>query len=365
MQNRLGDLAKKIKEKNLDGFIVTNPVNIFYLCGFRGISPQEREAILVFSPNATLITAKLYQAEALKLRTKDLKIAVADERNKISDLVAKILKGIKSIGFEESDLKYWEYRHFTKLLKGIKLLPLNNLIEDMRVVKAENELKKIERAQIISQKAFFEIAKTLKVGQTEAEIAEKLLKIIKNLGGQSLAFESIIASGKNAAIPHHITGHKKIKSGEVLLFDFGAKYKDYCADLSRTVLVGKVSDDIRNIYSLVQKAQKEAIEKIASGIKSHKPHEHAAGIFRRENLQHYFLHSLGHGIGLEVHESPHLRPLSKGKKPTPDTLAEGMVFSVEPGLYFPWGGIRIEDLVVIKNSKAKILGNSKSELIQI
>ena len=364
--NKIVEFQHKLKKNNLDGFIVTNPVNIFYLTGFRGIAPTEREAILVFSPNATLVTAKLYQAEALKLRTKDLKIAVADERNKISDLVAKILKGIKSIGFEESDLKYWEYRHFTKLLKGIKLLPLNNLIEDMRVVKTEDELKKIERAQIISQKAFFEIIKTIKVGQTEAEIAEKLARIIKNLGGQGLAFESIVASGKNASVPHHVTGHKKIKTGEVLLFDFGAKYKDYCADLSRTVLVGKVTDDIKNIYSLVEKAQREAIEKIASSTKSHKPHKHVADIFKKQNLHDYFLHGLGHGIGLEVHEAPHLRPLSKSKKPTKNTLSEGMVFSVEPGLYFPsWGGVRIEDLVTIKNGKAKVLGKLSSGILEI
>lgn len=364
--NKIAEFQKKIKEKNLDGFIVTNPVNIFYLCGFRGISPQEREAILVFSPNATLITAKLYQAEALKLRTKDLKIAIADERNKISDLVAKLAKGTKSMGFEENDLKYSEFRHFQKLLKGAKLLPLKNLIEEMRVVKLEDEIKKIERAQIISQRAFFEIIKTLKAGQTETEIAEKLLKIIKNLGGQGLSFESIVASGKNAAVPHHISGRKKIKKGEVLLFDFGTKYKNYCADLSRTVLIGKVSDEIKNIYGLVEKAQRQAIEKIASGTKSHKPHEHALNIFRKENLHDYFLHGLGHGIGLEVHEAPHLRPKHKNKKSNTEVLSEGMVFSVEPGLYFPnWGGVRIEDLVTIKNGRAKVLGKLSEVIIEI
>ena len=366
MQNRLGDFARKLKEKNLDGFIVTNPVNIFYLCGFRGISPREREAILVFSPKAALITAKLYQAEALKLSSAKLKIKITDERNRMLDTAKQLLSKAKNVGFEEANLTYSEFKHFKKELIGKKLIAQKNLIEGMRAVKQDEEIRKIEKAQIISQKAFFEIVKTLKVGQREAEIAEKLLKIINNLGGQGLAFESIIASGKNAAVPHHVTGRKKIKTGEVLLFDFGAKHKDYCADLSRTVLVGKVSDDIRNIYSLVQKAQKETIEKIAHGIKSYKPHEHAADIFKKENLHDYFLHGLGHGIGLEVHEAPHLHPLSKSKKSKDETLQEGMVFSVEPGLYFPsWGGVRIEDLVTIKDGEARILGKLSSGILGI
>ena len=366
MQNRIRDLAQKLKEKSLGGFIVTSPVNIFYLTGFRGISPTERESILIFNPKATLITAKLYQAEASKLASKDLKIAIADERNRMSSLVAKILKGAKTVGFEEGDLKFSEYRHYKKLLKGAKFVPVKNLVEKLRIVKSADEVKKIEMAQKISQKAFAQIIKTLKVGQTESEISERLAKIIKDLGGQGLAFESIVAAGKNASLPHHKTGKTKVKKGQVLLFDFGTKYQNYCADLSRTVLVGKVADDIKNIYSLVQKAQREAIKKITHGIKSRKPHEHAVNIFKKENLHDYFLHSLGHGIGLEVHEAPHLRPKHKDQKSKDEILKDGMVFSVEPGLYFPaWGGVRIEDLVTIKDGKAKVLGKLSDGIIEI
>jgi len=385
---RLISFQKILKEKNLGGFIVTNPVNIFYLSGFRGISPQERESILIFSPprlasseagpRATLITAKLYQAEALKLQSKDLRITIADERNKMLNLVTKLLSGIHlrgenfphlgggRIGFEEKDLTYAEHEELKKKLVDRKLIATKNLVEDMRILKTADEIRNIEKAQIISQKAFTTILHSIKVGQTEEEISEKLYKIIKSLGGQDLAFESIIASGRNSAKPHHVTGKSKVKKGDVLLFDFGAKYKNYCADLSRTIFAGKVSDEKRNIYSLVKRAQKEAIQKIIHGIKSHKPHEHAVDIFRKENLDDYFLHGLGHGIGLAVHEAPHLRPQSKSKKSTSETLREGMVFSVEPGLYFPsWGGVRIEDLVVIKNGKAQVLGKSESEITEI
>jgi len=366
MQNRLKDFVKKLKEKNLGGFIVTNPVNIFYLSGFRGISPQERESILIFSPRATLITAKLYQAEALKLQSKDLRITIADEKNKIFDIAQKLLRNAKKVGFEGNDLKYTEFKEFKKKLPKVKLNPFKNFIEDMRILKTADEIRKIEKAQIISQKAFFEIVKTIKAGQTEEEISEKLYKIIKSLGAQELAFKSIVATGKNSALPHYVSGKSKVKKGDVLLFDFGAKYKNYCADLSRTIFAGKVSDEKRNIYSLVKRAQKEAIQKIIHGIKSHKPHEHAVDIFRKENLDDYFLHGLGHGIGLAVHEAPHLRPQSKSKKSTSETLREGMVFSVEPGLYFPkWGGVRIEDLVTIKNGRAKVLGKLSSGILEI
>src|SRR3989344_3607485 len=365
--NQLFNFQKTLKAKNLDGFIVTNPVNIFYLAGFRGISSTEREAILIMTPkSATLICPKLYQAEALKLSSAKLKIKITDERSRMLDAVRKLLSKAKNVGFEETNLAYSEFRHFKKELKGTKLIAQKNLVEEMRVVKQDEEIKKIEKAQIISQKVFFEIVKTLKTGQREAEIAEKLAKIIKNLGGEGLAFESIIASGKNAAVPHHVTGRKKIKTGEVLLFDFGAKYKTYCADLSRTVLVGKVSDDIRNIYSLVQRAQKETIKKIVHGTESRKPHEHAVNIFKKQNLHEYFLHGLGHGIGLEVHEAPHLRPRHKDKKSEDEILKEGMVFSVEPGLYFPkWGGVRIEDLVTIKGGKTRVLGKLSEGIIEI
>lgn len=382
--SKIEELQRKFKEKNIDGFVVTNPVNIFYLTGFRGISPTEREAMLIVTrKSTTLICPKLYQTEALRLKSAvasrmqaypklesrglaSLGIKITDERNHMFDVAKQLLLRAKTVGFEEADLKFSEFKHFKKELKGKKLIGLKNLVEEIRAVKDDDEIKKIEKAQIISQRTFLEIVKTLKIGQSEAEIAEKLAKIIKNLGGHGLAFESIVAAGKNAALPHHVTGRVKIKKGQVLLFDFGAKYGNYCADLSRTVLVGDVPDEVKNIYNLIQKTQKETIEKISHGVKAHRIHKHAADMFKRENLHDYFLHGLGHGIGLEVHEAPHLRPLPKRKNANREVLKEGMVFSVEPGLYFPkWGGIRIEDLVTIKDGKARVIGKLQEEIIAI
>ena len=365
MLDNILPLQAIIKERRLDGFIITNPVNIFYLTGFRGVSPTEREAILVIrNHKAYLVTAKLYQQEARKLTSPALKVKIATERNQIFAFIQTILKNAQKVGFEEQNLTVAELSEFKKALPHTKLVPTKNFVEDLRVIKTADEILCIEKAQIISQKAFEALVKTLKIGQTEAEIADRLAKIIKDLGGQGLAFESIVAAGKNSAKPHHITANRRLTTNNTLLLDFGAKYKNYCADITRTIFIGKPDSQKKNIYSIVAKAQKEAIQSITAGIKASGVYYKAHSVFKNQKLHDYFLHSLGHGIGIEVHERPHLRPNSP--LTINDKLLEGMIFSVEPGLYFPtWGGVRIEDLVTIKNGKAKVLGKLSEEIIVI
>jgi len=375
-------LRSILDENKLDGFIVTNPTNIFYLAGFRGVSPQERESILIFNPRATLVVPRLYQKEAQSLALTELKVKIVSERNQIFNLAKNLLKDAKRIGFEQNDLKFGEYQEFMSSLgsdpqgfqKGPtlkKLIPFKNLIEDLRVIKTPDEIKRIEKAQIISQKAFEQLVKILKVGQTEEEIAEKLAQIIKSAGGHGLAFDSIVASGPDSGRPHYVTGKRKIKSGDILLLDFGAKFKGYHADLSRTIFIGKPKTHQRNIYMHVLAAQKSAVAKITHGLKTSAAYHVANNYFKKQKLHNYFLHSLGHGVGLEVHEKPHLRPTQtwfvQGRQTgfEDEELKENMVFSVEPGLYFPWGGVRIEDLVVIKNGKAKVLGKLQEEIVEI
>lgn len=348
-----------LKNNSLDGFIVTNPFNIFYLCSFKGISPTEREGILVFNPKPTLITTKLYQQEAMTLSKKGLGVKIASERDQISKFIIELLKNCKSVGFEEDNLSFSEYKAFKKSLKKVKLVPKKGLVENLRKIKNAEEIKKIEKAQIISQKAFEIISKTIKIGQTEKEISHRLSVIIEKLGADGLAFESIVAAGPNSGFPHHLTGKTKIKKGDILLFDFGAKYQDYCADLTRVVSIGKASATTQNVFNLVKKAQDTAIKNIKSGTLESKAHMYSAAVFEKENLYDHFIHGLGHGVGLEVHELPHLRKTGKEK------LLKNMVFSVEPGLYFNWGGIRLEDLVVIENGKARVLGKVQQKLLVV
>ncbi len=360
-----------LMDKQFDALIVTSPINIFYLTGFSGLSPTEREAILVVKKNkSTLITARLYQQEAQKLASSTLEIKIANERNEYESFIKESLQiglpaeafltskalasDVVKVGFEASNLTFAEYKNYKKYALPNKFAPTKDLIENLRMNKSKEELQNIQKAQIISQNAFEILIKTIKIGQTEIEISDKLTIIIKSLGANSLAFESIIASGPNSALPHHKIGNRKIKKGEVLLLDFGAKYQDYCADLSRTVFIGRAKDNQRKIYDLVLLAQQKAIAKIKNKIKAKSIHLAVENIFEKENLKDHFIHSLGHGIGLEVHEKPSLSKKSK------DILKNNMIFSVEPGLYFPWGGVRIEDLVIIKNGIPQIIGKNSS-----
>ncbi|HSX19187.1 MAG TPA: Xaa-Pro peptidase family protein [Candidatus Saccharimonadales bacterium] len=360
MNSNISKFGKILKDRNLQGFIVTNPVNIFYLCTFRGISQTERESFLVFNPSATLIAPRLYQKEAKSLATKDLSIFIARERNELWEKVKELLAN-KKCGFEQDNLTFGEYQTLAGQDpdQGLTLVPCENLIENMRMIKTQDEIEKIEKAQLISQKAFDEIIKTIKAGQTEEEISERLKTIIRKLGGEGLAFESIIASGPNSGVPHHITGKRKIKNGDILLFDFGAKFQNYHADLSRTVFVGKAKDEHKNIFWHVQKAQAKALKQIKTKTKTNEAFNFANNHFVDLKLEEFFTHGLGHGIGLEIHEPPYLRAT------TNEPLLENMVFSIEPGLYFDWGGVRIEDLVVIKNGRAKVLGKTQDEIIEI
>ena len=352
---------KKVQEllgsKNLAGIVITNPVNIFYLTGFAGFSHSDRESMVAISKKPVFITARLYQNEAKKLSAQGFKIKIVPERHLMFEEIKKIFKSAEEIGFEENDLKYSEFKNISKSLKN--LFPVSDLIEDLRILKTKDEIEKIEKAQIISQKAFYKLIQTLKVGQTEKEIADKLRTLLKAAGADDIAFQTIVASGPNSGKPHHDTGNRKIRKGDALLLDFGAKYKNYRGDLSRTVFVGKAKDTYKNIYRHVQEAQATAIEKINADVTASDLYHVTNNYFKGRKLDKYFLHGLGHGIGLEVHESPILRQSIKTK------IAETMVFSVEPGLYFPWGGVRIEDLVVIKNGKAKVLGKMVDELIEL
>jgi len=362
---------------NLDALIVTNSYNILYLSGFKGISDTEREAVLVakgskssksvkgFKGNTTrsnlvLITARLYQTEANKLKSAKLDVKIASERDQTQKFLFEALKNSQKIGFEKDNLTVGEYEKYKNLLPGKDFIACENIIENLRQIKTKEEIAKIEKAQIISQKALESLLPTISVGQTELEIAKKLESIMRSLGSQGLAFGTIIASGPNSGIPHHTTSDRRLTINDTLLFDFGAKYQNYCADLSRTVFVGKPTDRQANIYNHVAHAQKAAIAKIGHGTKSHEPFHTVNDIFKENSLEQYFLHGLGHGIGLEVHELPYLR-----SKANDTQLTNGMVFSVEPGLYFPWGGVRIEDLVVVENGKANVLGKMQDALVII
>ena len=346
---------KKDKLSKQQSILITNPYNIFYLTGFRGLSPKERESfLLLFKNKKYLILSQLYEEEGKLIKNKNssIDVIVCPKNLRMFDCLKNLFKKlrVKNLGFESKNLTFAEHHRLKTLLRGVKLTGVENFIEEQRIIKTAEEIKNIKKAQEISKKAFRQIQKLVVPGQTEAQISEKLISILKSLGAEDISFKPIVAFGKNSALPHYKTGNTKIMKNSALLLDFGAKYKGYCGDITRMIFIGEPSRRWLTVYNTVEKAQKAAIKNISIGKSSGEILNSAINIFEKEKFSKYFIHNLGHGIGLQVHEDPSIR----GGEET--ILKKNMVFSIEPGLYFPgWGGIRIEDLVAVGKKEAEIL----------
>lgn len=357
---RIEKLQEKILNAGLSAFLVTNSSNIYYLTGFRGISPEERESLLLVDREAAyLCVPPMYRAEAGQIHG-EVKVRIPPSRTKLLDFMkTQFKKYVGKVGFEAEDLKYSEYLALRKKIKHLQAK--KSLVTDLREVKDADELRHIKKAVRIADQAFEEILRSLRPGLTEKQIARKLLEIMEDLGSEDAAFPPIIASGKGSALPHHRTSHKKIKKGEPVLLDFGAKVNGYCSDLTRVVYVGKAPRKFRKHYNLVLKTQKAVINSVRprlSELTAEKLHQTALNVLGRQAK--FMLHGVGHGIGLEVHEKPFLRAGTK------DKLREGMVITIEPGLYYEGRyGIRIEDFGVVTKSGFQILSKAKKELTEL
>lgn len=343
----------------VDGLIVSSAINIQYLTSYSNFSKAEREAYLfVTETNAALFTDGRYIEAVRKIVPKGIKVFFHTELFK----KIKVSKA-KKIGVEHN-FTLAELKRFKKET-GKKFVLIDNLIENMRAIKNESEIKNIRKACRLTDKTFGMIHPLIKFGVTEKEIAWKIEEFIKDAGGE-LAFEPIVAFGPNAAIPHHETSNKKLsKSDHFLLLDFGAKVNNYCSDMTRTLLTGSASKKAKKIYETVLRAQKAVYQSINRLILSQKSiyasqTTEAANKIIAESGFPQIPHGLGHGIGLEVHEEPRLSPKSKNK------LVQGNTFTIEPGIYIPgFGGVRIEDDFLLKNRGIEQLTKSPKEILLI
>lgn len=353
MKNKhISQLENILEEKKMDSFLITNPSSIYYLVGFTGLVPTDRETYLLFqSGKFHLVAPKLYEQEALSCVSDDVVVHIDAQRTGMLSLVSSLLKEEGICGFESEDLKYVEYE-FLKEKKSDKFFePTRSAISNLRLHKQEEEVELIRCAQEITYKAYENIIPSLKLGMREFEIHEMLVRHMRLLGAEGESFPAIIAINKHSSLPHYKTGTTGIKKDDLMLLDFGAKYKGYCGDTTRMLFFGTPSNKVANTYDLVLEAQKNAILNIKSGTSAEEGYDHVASIFEKNGVLDHFTHGLGHGIGLDVHEAPYLRSGLDTK------LEEGMVFSIEPGLYYlDWGGIRIEDLVVCRKDNVEVLG---------
>ena len=351
----------------INALLITDPVNIRYLTGFVGAAPEEREAYcLLAQNNLFLFTNALYieQAKNLKsqipnLKSKKLQVIEISREDPLSKklqiLTAEL--NIKTLGFEEINLSYAEYRKLIGELPNVKLVGTQNRIEARRQIKRDNEVAVIRKAAQITDACFGFILGKLKPGVTESEIAWEIESFCRRNGATS-AFSPIAAFGKNSSMPHYGgENNAKLTNNQIVLLDFGARYDGYCSDMTRMVFVGKPNNEWKTAYAALLEAQQKALDLLAGGERSGaKLDEAARQILTKHNLPLY-PHSLGHGVGLAIHESPRL----SYKKDI--ALKSGMAITIEPGVYIEGQfGIRIEDLVYIGDNGMEILSQSPKTL---
>ncbi len=357
MNQRLANLRAKLAEQGLDGLIVTRPENQFYLSGFSG--GEYLDATLLISAEHAMISTDSRYYEDVKQRAKDdFKLFEAGyDKNKALGEFATTAHP-KVMGYETQYLMVATLRDWTRAARkaGFKLKPTPGLVEELRAVKEPDELAAIRRAVELTDKAFAHFCAVVKPSMTEKEGAWIIEKYMREHGADKVAFDLIVASGPNSALPHASPSDRRFQRGEPILVDIGCRINAYHSDLTRTLCLGQPDEQFTKVYKAVLKAQQAAERKIKAGVKGKRADAFARNVIAKAGFGDQFGHGLGHGVGLAVHEGPRASKLSK------DTYQPNMTLTIEPGIYLPgWGGVRIEDLVVIRENDVEILSQATKE----
>lgn len=352
--DRLKKLRDKMASTELDGFVLTNIYNIRYLSGFTGSTAS----MFVSRDDATLITDFRYdeQAHSEAYEGVGVKIDKRDALTAVGDLVEAFTG---KIGFEAGSLAFSSYEKINARADG-NLIAVDGMPEKQRAVKDKQEIGWIAEAVRITDEVFALFAGEIRPGMTEIEAAARIDYLLMTGSGDLPAFRTIVASGKRGALPHAHPSHRRIELGDLVTMDFGAMWNGYCADMTRTVVLGEPTDRQQEIYDIVLGAQKAALKEIKAGMTGKQVDAVARDFIADKGYGAEFGHGLGHGVGLEVHEAPRLA--SKNE----DVLVPDMVVTVEPGIYIAdWGGVRIEDDVVVGEGGSRILTSSKKDLLRL
>ncbi|HLR22649.1 MAG TPA: Xaa-Pro peptidase family protein [Pseudogracilibacillus sp.] len=351
---KLTKLRNKLADQDLDGILVTNPYNRRYITGFTGSAG----VVLITQNEAIFITDFRYVTQAKEQA--DGYTIIQHEKSIVEEIANQIERlGIGRLGFEENDITYADYSIYQSAFQT-ELIPTSQIIETIRLIKNEEELTVLREAATIADEAFNHIVNFIQPGMTEIEVANELEFYMRKLGATSSSFDIIVASGFRSALPHGVASEKKIQTGELITMDYGAWYKGYCSDITRTIAVGDVSDELKTIYDTVLNAQIKGVEGTKAGLTGKAADQLTREYITDKGYGQYFGHSTGHGLGLEVHELPRLAPRAE------QVLEPGMVVTIEPGIYVPEvGGCRIEDDIVIKEDGNELLTHAPKDFIQI
>lgn len=351
----LEQLRAYLDAHRLDAFLVTDLVHVRYLTGFSG----SHGACLILPTTQYFFTDKRYKEQAPQ-EVQNFRIVIAPEQIVRTIAEKKLLRPSMRVGFEASAVTVEEYATLKKTFPTCIFRKTTSVIETISARKQPHELDFIRKAAAITDEVFQKILPLLKPGVAECDIAAEISYWHRRLGAEGDAFEPIVASGARGALPHARASEKKLKRGEMIVLDFGCKYRGYHSDLTRTVALGKPPRELKRVYSIVLDAQQRALDALAVGVEARTIDSVARTTIKRAGYGKYFIHSLGHGLGIRIHEPLRLSMLSK------EVLQPGHVFTVEPGIYLPGiGGVRIEDDVALHSTSAEVFTHSPKELMSL
>jgi Xaa-Pro aminopeptidase len=354
--NRISKLLQVLKEKQVEGFFTSSVANITYLTGFTGDSSR-----LIITPDrCVLMTDGRYTEQAKQECPEEVEIFKwLNNKRYANETYFHIIdiSGIKSLGFEGNLLSYTEYETLNKGLEHVDFINIEGVVESIRQQKDPEEIEKLSIACDISDRALELTLPYIREGITELELTARLEFNMKTNGAENLSFETLVISGTRTSLLHGKPSDKKINRGELVLLDFGALYKGYHADISRTFIMGQANEKQKEIYTYIQQAEMKAIMTLKPGISAQIPDQKVRSIIPDKYLDYYYP-GLGHGVGIQIHEEPFLGHTSE------NILEQNMTLTIEPGIYIPgWGGIRIEDTVVIQEQSARCLSRFPRDLI--
>ncbi|MBC2580317.1 Xaa-Pro peptidase family protein [Clostridium sp. DJ247] len=353
---RIKKLREAMNNKKLDAVLLVGDHNRNYLSGFTGNESYS----LITSDKAFFITDSRFIEQA-KQQVEAYEVIEYSKNSTFIDSLSELLNknNINTLGFEENILSFSAYSTYKQKL-NCTLIPMEGMVEEIRIIKDDSELKLIKGAAEIADKAFEYIIKYIKPGMTEKEIGLEIEFYMKKLGASDLSFPSIVASGARSSLPHGEATNKTVNKGEFLTLDYGCIYNGYCSDMTRTIVIGEPTTKMIDVYNTVLEAQQLALKAFKPEIPAVDVDKVARDYIKQKGYGDYFGHSLGHGVGREIHESPVIGYRNHKK------LKVGMVVTDEPGIYIPnFGGVRIEDLLVITENGCETLSKSPKELMCI
>ena len=352
---RQAALRSRLAADGLDALLLLHPPNLRYLTGFSGSA-----GLLLFTHERAVLITDFRYAEQAPVEAGGTALVLMEPSDLWERLRQLVEPGpLMRVGFEREHLSVRQAERLAKL-KSVEAVPTTDLVETFRAVKDPGEVDLLSAAAHLAQAALADLLPSVRVGQTEQEIAARLEHALRSRGSEWHPFETIVASGPRSALPHARSSARPIGLGDWLLLDFGARLGGYCADLTRTVMVGAADDRQREVYEIVRQAQRRAREEIQAGMTGREADALARDPIAAAGFGEAFGHSLGHGIGLEVHEAPRLAKTAEAPLPA------GAVVTVEPGIYLTgWGGVRLEDDIHLTPAGPRCLSDGRTDLLEL